>query len=397
MNKLNDTISHKQKKYLNKFIKKSNDLDDYYFYVDKWLKTLNSFKFFLKNSEIDYKLNDFILERIEDANFQNIENKIKISFQDANSDLTDFSIISAFLSLLQFKKEKAEEHLEEALRINKKPYNFIIIADINFELEEFDRCIEIYEKALSHYFNDNKSESFLALLYKKKALVWYEIGDFKKAEKNCFKAVELDIKKYGSKSTVVAEDLYMLSNFCYKTKKYLKSCNLLEEAIKIDQLHYDIYHPDFAKKFSKLGNSYLAMKKYKEALSYYEKAFSINKRVYGFENVNTVISLNRLAYLMKRLKKYEVSLNLYEKVIKIEEKLYGSKHYKIALTLNNMASVWSVLKGYIKAENLYDKAENILISSLGSNHPYTKKTTYNKYLLEKKWGRTVNRTGRAYN
>ena len=281
-----------------------------------------------------------------------------------------------------------KRYLKNCIKINKDPEELCLIADKECKLKKFNKGIANYKKAIKFCIKTDKKK-LLSILYKKEAIAWFKIGDFKNAEAIYIKAIDLDIEIFGDKDSVIAEDLYVFSKFCYSMKKYIKSSRLLQRAINIDEKYVDVYHPNISKKLDRLGDVFFAMNKKEKALSCYEKAFSINKKLYGIEDKYTVKSLSKLACLMKNLKKYDTALIVYEKIKKIEEKLYVKDHYKIALTLNNIASIWSVLKGYVRANDFYDKAENILIKSLGSMHPYTQRISYNKKILEAKWKRAI--------
>ena len=174
-----------------------------------------------------------------------------------------------------------------------------------------------------------EESSELSTLHNNLGTVLSLLGDLEAAEYHCGRAVEIDQKIHGARSSRRANSLGCLGT-------------VREE----------------------LGD-------YESAQEIYEEALSIHEELAGPDRLKTAVPLTNLGHLLKELGDLNGAKDLYHRALRIREEHLGPEHPKTAASLNNLGAVYEELGNLEKARELYEKALEIRRRVLGEEHPKT--------------------------
>jgi tetratricopeptide (TPR) repeat protein len=286
--------------------------------------------------------------RLKTLHYLNFTNRTARPWEKLVDSLKDAALLSATTQQTQTP--------HSANTIQRTSEQWLETGAILHELEEYNKALEAYEKAL--HLDQNKAE-----IYKKKgdtltclkqyldALISYKQAtrlqpDFIEAYiAQCEPFTQL--KRYKDALTLSEQAIRLDPNniLAYKKKgNALDNLKQYEEALTAYEqaLHLD---PNDALAYKKKGNALCRLKRYEEALTAYEQALRLDPNdEFADDGKQYVLGLlkkkeNALAYKKKgdtlfKLKRYEEALTAFEQALRLDpdcDGAYNSKYHVLDL------------------------------------------------------------------
>jgi len=151
--------------------------------------------------------------------------------------------------------KKAKQILESAIKIDStKPEMFFQLAEINFELGNYNDAILNYEKSLK--YDSTKFETYYNL-----SISYIKVKNYDLALKNLLKANEIKPNEY--------QVLYFISLLNFEKKNYKDALNWIEETISVKET---------SEAYELKANILKELKRNEEALKAIEKAENLKKK-----------------------------------------------------------------------------------------------------------------------
>jgi len=372
------TIKRKRKESFNDYLNELfsfDELDDEEILILKQLSVLPSI-------EIEFEELEYILNMSKQNNNEGV-----ILLQRKNSE--DFEEILKYLSekgwissinnsykLHQIVKEyilSFHRPIFEEIEIVLDVYYILLynVHDIEIAMSLKDK-IKYFESLSKILKLLNTKNENVAYFFARLGLIYQHINNYKQAELNYLRTLDIDKKIFGEINFNTATSYNNLATLYMDMGVYEKVEFFLLRSLEIREELFGLTHPDTANSYHNLADLYMLEGKYTKAENLYLKVLSVLKDT----NLNIAITYNNLAELYRAEGKYGKAEPLYKKAIKIREKLQGINHPDIATNYNNLGLLYYSIKQYKKAKSLYEKALRIQEKVLGVNHPTTA-STYN--------------------
>ncbi|KAF0247355.1 MAG: peptidase-like protein, partial [bacterium] len=226
-------------------------------------------------------------------------------------------------------------------------------------------ALEIRRKALG----DNDSDTATSI--NNLATLYYNKGDYTKAESLYIEALEIRRKALGDNHSDTATSINNLATPYNNKGDYSKAESLHIEALDIRRKIFGDNHPDTAQSINNLATLYNNKGDYSKAEPLYIQALEIYRKTFGDNHLDTAVSINNLANFYNNKGDYSKAESLYIQALDIRRKILGDNHPDTATFINNLAYVYFNEGDYSKAESLYIQVLDIYRKTLGSNYPNT--------------------------
>ncbi|MCX7971700.1 MAG: tetratricopeptide repeat protein [bacterium] len=229
-----------------------------------------------------YMMNFKVVETLE-----SLYNNIRIEKDVKRNEFQEISLYLAYVYILMKKYKEAEEILLDLLNnfpSNEKVYKYLSIVYIS--MNQIAKVLNVYNMGI-------KNIPYSSELYSQRGLLYYKANKFDLAEKDFWKAYQLN-----SLDFVAISHLGLIS---MKKEDYNSALNYFTEAISIKPLAYEIY--------TNIGNVYEKIGKIIEAREYYEIAYEHNPS--NPQNIKKLIeTLKKLSDTLKlQMIKEEIEKN----------------------------------------------------------------------------------------
>ena len=221
------------------------------------------------------------------------------------------------------------------------------------------RMIEVSEKFFPANENVLVIMSCLQNIYQK-------FGDNKRRTDLLERALKINEIYYGPNHFEVAATLRDLGNSYGSLGQPAQQQKLLERALKIQKERFGPNHREVAVTLTNLGCALLAQgMPGKELL---EQALNIQECHHEPDDpVNLAITLTNLGTALGEHAHAEAKKVL-ERALKIKEKRYGEGHFEFAKTLGNLANTYGSLGQHDKEKELLERVLKIFEEHYGSSH-----------------------------
>lgn len=220
-----------------------------------------------------------------------------------------------------------------------------LLADINYQLGDFEKAIENYGKALANLERQfGRNHVDVARVLSQLALAqFYGGGDKSIIEKNMLEARDIVANKLGKDNPQYAELLKNLAVLYISNKQYDLALNSLNIAVNIwQQKTGSKRNINAASIYTLTGDVYYQQKNFDKAEEFYNKAKDLYERFFSPnhpEYVKIVSRLSRVHYMVKDYKRarqrIEQALNNYQNFI--------NKFFP-ALSEREKAKYWNTIK-----------------------------------------------------
>lgn len=287
--------------------------------------------------------------------------------EDKNKILSELGYIYALLedynkSILFFKK--AVTHAIE----NTKDSSFIAdqhyyIAYNYFQLEDFDQALYHNKESLSYTkfkINPNNFATTLtsiAIMYLKKA-------DYDNAIIYEKRALEI-FKQYGSPLEIISSKNNLALYYYYK-QDYQTALNFAESNIAFfEQASKDVPISEYISPFNNYVLILIKLKKFDLAQSYLEKIFDLYQNS-SLEETIEIIYFNQ-AFLNYELRKLSIALTQFQENIHLYQKKHPNGHTNIGKAHYYIGKIKAAQDNHHEALQAYQMALQVLVPSLKSN------------------------------
>jgi len=266
--------------------------------------------------------------------------------------------------LLKFGKAKQAEEiyiilLQQETQENKTGWHFN-------HLGQCQQAIRLYEKSIETYQKHLPNDLGLVSTYQNIGMLYYKLGDFKKALSFSETALALQQQLLSSKHLDLVKSYHNIGLIYQHMGEYEKALSYYEACLAIQQKLLDSRHHDLISSYNNIGSMHFNMQNYPEALSSFENALTIKEQSLSVNHRSLASSHNNIGSVYFRMGEYAKALSSFEKAVKIKQQ---SDHPDLAKSYNNIASVYFIMKKYDKALSFYEQALAIQKQSLPSNHP----------------------------
>ncbi len=301
-----------------------------------------------------------------------------IIFSSCHKDLVNDNTESKIDSIIKAAKKKnvpAQIKIFDSLLSHNYPNKeiksklYFELGNANFELQNFDKTVLFYNRALK----ETQDDSFKAKIFVNLSYAYVDKDQKDKALEFAHKALQIADKYNDDKLKILAFQALSKSYFFYGD--YKKSADMILHILEMQKKKKD--SAGMSASYSNLGVIYYQDKDYRKAYDITLKAYKLDKQRNDKDFL--AISYNNLgAYATMLNLNSDTIISWYNKAIAIK-KMKGVPYVD---ELINIAYVYTKNKKYKKAEKLLRKA---LI--LSANNLSQKKTVYDYYLdlaLQKK-------------
>ena len=206
-------------------------------------------------------------------------------------------------------------------------------------------------------------------------------GKLDEAEAQYKKALEIEIKIYGTKNHLkISSKAHQIGVILQKQGKLDEAEAYYRKALKIKTKVYGTKnHPEIAKTIHNIGSVLQDKGKLDEAKALYRESLEIQTKAYGTRSHLFVAkTIHQIGTIMQDQGKFEEAEAYYKEVLEIETKAYGTKyHPEIIKTIHNIGSVMQDRGKLDEAEAYYKEALEIETKLYAtSNHTVVSKTIH---------------------
>jgi len=307
--------------------------------------------------------------------------KLKILSAKNNIGMTLY-----YLALYDKAVELFSSLLEKAVELKSKYWIAAIqnnLGEARREKGEYDKAIAYLEKALNidlKIFGSNHPD--VATAYNNLGLAWDSKGEYDKAIAYYEKALNIDLKVFGNNHSDVARDYNNLGQAWDSKNEYKKAILYYKKALNIYLFRKEPLN--IVVICNSLGSAWKEEGEYDKAIEYYELSLNILIILFGNEHPSVVVVSNKLGLAWREKGEYEKAIEYYEKALNIDLKIFGNDHPNLAIHYDKMGSTWEEKGEYDKAVDYYEKALKIYKKFLGTENPKTKTTEENIDFIKSK-------------
>ena len=212
----------------------------------------------------------------------------------------------------------------------------------------------------------------IATLSNNLSTIFRNFGDYEKALKYRFKALDIEEKVLDENHPQLAGSYNNTSSIYLDLGDYEKALEYNLKAIAIIEKVLEPNHPDFATSYNNIAAIYSALGDYEKALEYNLKSIAICEKVFKPNHPDFATSYNNIAATYSSLGNYEKALEYNLRSITIREKILEPKHPDLATSYLNIAVTYYYLKIYKKAKYYINKAVKIYKKFLPKDRPELK-------------------------
>jgi CHAT domain-containing protein/ankyrin repeat protein len=291
----------------------------------------------------------------------------------------NYALLMNNLGLLYFKISNYEEAYR-AYEESKKIYEQLVEFDkLNYTTTlhnlagllslrgEFQKAEILYQKVLQILEVGSYRDKFL-VTNGKLASMYYESGDYSKAENILLKVADEQKKLSGKNRSDYAVTLNQLG-VLYKTLGQIeKAIHYFVEAREISRHFSNDFDPNYAASLNNLGELYNMLEMYEDGKKNLLEALKIYKNWLGDSNTEYLVVLNNLASAYKDNGETEDADSLYNEVAQKRKAIHGAESHEYAIALNNLAVLYSSINKTKEALDLYKNAYQIFRQTLGEDH-----------------------------
>lgn len=227
-------------------------------------------------------------------------------------------------------------------------------------------------------------------------------GEYTDAERTAQRANQIAVKTYGEISTKSAPTQRLLSDIYYNLGDYDKAQDNIKKALSSQERQYGRNHVEVARSLSQLAliKFYDGDNK-KEIETLMIEARDIIANKLGKDNPQYAEILKNIAQLYISDKRYDLAFNSLAIAESIWTQKAGSKNNINTASINVLTGdVYYQMKNYAKAEEHYNKAKSLYERNFSSSHPeYVKALSKlsKVYYMQKEYKRAKQRIEEALN
>ncbi len=179
----------------------------------------------------------------------------------------------------------------------------------------------------------------------------------------------LDIRMGSGSDEQVAEARDYLAELYYEKGDYVRAEALCRQALEDRRKLFGENHPDVAKSLNNLAAIRLEQADGEEAVALLEAALSLRRRLYGDVHSSVAQILKNLALVKVGLRQYDEAEPLLVEAVDVLQKIYGEDHPEPAEALYSLGFLHQARGDLGAAEELLSRVLDIRRRALGERHP----------------------------
>lgn len=184
--------------------------------------------------------------------------------------------------------------------------------------------------------------------------ILFELEEFPKSLQRYEKALAARVALDGPAALEPALMKVQIGDVHHKMREYKKSLDMYKEALSVIESTLGLTHPDVKTVLCNIGSVYSSMGSIEEALECYNRASSL----YPPDEVTHLNEIREIiANLLVRQGGHEKALEIYEEVLRTRNVLPGdpeSKFLDMARMKNNIAFIYVDLGRYLEAQKMWE-------------------------------------------
>jgi CHAT domain-containing protein len=245
------------------------------------------------------------------------------------------------------------------------------LADVYLKFGKFEMCANIYKESLElcKLLYGRESRDY-ALLINTLAVVYSYLGEYSKSKELNEESLKLAERFYGNEHENYAVSLFNLSMSYSDLGDYQKSKELNQRCLKIRQTNLGKDHPDCLKTMNHLASDYANMGNHLVSLAINEECLEICRKSYGDNNVNCFRCMRSLAADYYALGDFEMSMKLNVNSLNIIENAEFLDSNEYAETLIGVARDYSNIGNIHESNRLINQCLGIWQKLFGYESRY---------------------------
>ncbi len=237
------------------------------------------------------------------------------------------------------------------------------------EMGDYKRARDLLKEALaSDLKNFGPDHLRVAVRKSNLALVYEDLGEYERARKLLEEALASDLKNFGPDHPDVAVRKNNLALVYRDLGDYERARDLLEESLASDLKNFGPDHPDVALDKSNLATVYWALGEYKRARKLLEESLASDLENFGPDHSRVAVQKSNLGLVYRALGDYERARDLLEESLASDLKNFGPDHPDVAVRKNNLATVYWALGEYKRARKLLEESLASDLENFGPDH-----------------------------
>ncbi len=221
--------------------------------------------------------------------------------------------------------------------------------------ENYNEAICEYNKILKKYTNLNYIDK--ACIKNYLGIIYNEIGEFKKAEKNYNNAIDLALKNGYQKSIELVNFYNNLGGLYEEVGDFEKSKNEYKNSLKILTKYFKNNDHELCNLYNNIGVLFFKQKKFLISKKYYLLSIEHLCLEDDWKLASTIY--NNLGCIYDVKLDYDMALLYFEKSLEIRLSNYNKYHFEISNSYNNIGSIYRKLNSFDKAKYYYNLALSI--------------------------------------
>tara|TARA_Y100000589_G_scaffold240641_1_gene228186 strand:- start:4 stop:2763 length:2760 start_codon:yes stop_codon:yes gene_type:complete len=249
-------------------------------------------------------------------------------------------------------------------------------------LGEYDLAINLINeviKTAEKFYDELKLE--IAYYYSELGHIYYQVGDYAKAETSYEKSVDINVVELGFHEDT-ATGINNLGSMYLDQGQYEKATEYLERALLMRKELNPLDKTYWISTLSNLGRAYAELNYYyfgdygkssnylKKSKKYILKAYKLAKNLLSENNPLFLTTINNLGGYYLDIGNNRKAIKIYEEALFTKEKYLGRSHPDVAITLNNLAMAYLNKKNFKYALEYSKRALDIYYENYGGiDHP----------------------------
>ncbi|CAF2903158.1 unnamed protein product [Rotaria sp. Silwood2] len=227
-----------------------------------------------------------------------------------------------------------------------------------------------YEIALSFfnkYIEDLSTNQNLNILKKQNyspaliniANIYFNMSDYDRALEMYLKSLEINIDTFSIETLQTVRNINNISTILMKQGKFHLVLEAFFHTLKVFEKCLLPTHQDIARLFINIGLTFDSVKKYDDALIYYKKALYIQKILFPIGHQDVAVTLNHMGMTFTKKCDYKNAYEVFLQALTMREEFLSFNHPDRIISLLNFGNLYLVQKNYTEAIVYYTKALDI--------------------------------------
>lgn len=314
--------------------------------------------------------------QLQQLNFANthldIARDIFLELEDRPKDIYRVFFMKGNVYLRAFQNEEAIKQYEKGLNLlsemkaekiitkdfflKEQGTIFMNIGIIYKSIEDNDKGIEYFNKALSIFLEKDDLAS-LAVLYFNLGHMHFKSFNLQIAQEYVQKAIYCREQVFGKDHPSLGASFNFLAIIERKLGNYIDAITYFKKALDLNQKAYGIESPGYQRVIQNLAYTYKLMGNYEEAEVMLRKGIMILKNLPDASGRDLIHANDALSQLWEAQNiKLDSSIILLEESLSISKNIYGERHTLTSSLMNNISAVYLRKEEYFKSLEYAQKA-----------------------------------------